>query len=174
MFFQFRLAYVAPESLVVGAGELVDHPKKIARNYLHGYFFLDFFIVLPLPQVTLFLLLQTYAWNIFSFCFLQLCFIFMLNMQAINASSPFYSQLTINVEFIILSMWWWILRLFSDHYFISYTTAFGIIWSKLCKKSLTRCHSCSVHPEVVSVSSFAGRSVSNRLHIWVRMGELYN
>ncbi|KAJ6375971.1 hypothetical protein OIU77_000858 [Salix suchowensis] len=27
---QFRLAYVAPKSRVVGAGELVDHPKKIA------------------------------------------------------------------------------------------------------------------------------------------------
>ncbi|XP_021683421.2 probable cyclic nucleotide-gated ion channel 20, chloroplastic isoform X2 [Hevea brasiliensis] len=47
---QFRLAYVAPESRVVGAGELVDHPKKISMNYLRGYFFLDLFIVLPLPQ----------------------------------------------------------------------------------------------------------------------------
>ncbi|XP_006478110.2 probable cyclic nucleotide-gated ion channel 20, chloroplastic isoform X3 [Citrus sinensis] len=47
---QFRLAYVAPESRVVGAGELVDHPKKIALNYLRGYFFIDFFVALPLPQ----------------------------------------------------------------------------------------------------------------------------
>lgn len=51
IFLQFRLAYVAPESRVVGAGDLVDHPKKIAINYLSGYFALDFFIVLPLPQV---------------------------------------------------------------------------------------------------------------------------
>lgn len=51
---QFRLAYVAPESLVVGAGDLVDHPKKIAVHYLRGYFLLDLFIVLPLPQVSLF------------------------------------------------------------------------------------------------------------------------
>lgn len=50
---QFRLAYVAPESRVVGAGELVDHPKKIALNYLRGYFFVDLFVVLPLPQVSL-------------------------------------------------------------------------------------------------------------------------
>ncbi|KAL9337475.1 hypothetical protein Peur_069244 [Populus x canadensis] len=54
---QFRLAYVAPESRVVGAGELVDHPKKIARHYLRGFFFIDLFVVLPLPQITLFLLL---------------------------------------------------------------------------------------------------------------------
>ncbi|KAI9174485.1 hypothetical protein LWI28_018100 [Acer negundo] len=47
---QFRLAYVAPESRVVGAGELVDHPKKIALNYIQGYFFIDLFVVLPLPQ----------------------------------------------------------------------------------------------------------------------------
>ncbi|CAH2053451.1 unnamed protein product [Thlaspi arvense] len=48
---QFRLAYVAPESRIVGAGQLVDHPRKIARNYIRGKFFLDLFIVLPIPQI---------------------------------------------------------------------------------------------------------------------------
>lgn len=48
---QFRLAYVAPESRVVGAGDLVDQPKKIVMHYLRGYFLLDLFVVLPLPQV---------------------------------------------------------------------------------------------------------------------------
>ncbi|KAJ6881649.1 cyclic nucleotide-gated ion channel 20 [Populus alba x Populus x berolinensis] len=48
---QFRLAHVAPESRVVGAGELVDHPKKIAKHYLQGCFFIDLFVVLPLPQI---------------------------------------------------------------------------------------------------------------------------
>ena len=56
--FQFRLAYVAPESRVVGAGDLVDEPKKIAVRYLRGYFLLDFIVVLPLPQVTCFILLS--------------------------------------------------------------------------------------------------------------------
>jgi cyclic nucleotide gated channel len=50
---QFRLAYVARESTVVGAGQLVSHPKKIALHYLKGKFFLDLFIVMPLPQVLL-------------------------------------------------------------------------------------------------------------------------
>ncbi|XP_031497576.1 probable cyclic nucleotide-gated ion channel 20, chloroplastic isoform X3 [Nymphaea colorata] len=51
MLLQFRLAYVAPESRLVGAGDLVDHPKKIARHYLHSRFFwIDLFVVLPLPQ----------------------------------------------------------------------------------------------------------------------------
>ncbi|KAL6579752.1 putative cyclic nucleotide-gated ion channel 20, chloroplastic [Orobanche minor] len=54
---QFRLAYVAPESRVMGAGDLVDDPKKIARNYLFGYFVVDFFIVLPLPQIIILLVL---------------------------------------------------------------------------------------------------------------------
>lgn len=54
---QFRLAYVAPESRVVGAGELVDHPRKIALNYLQGYFFIDLFVVLPLPQVLILMVL---------------------------------------------------------------------------------------------------------------------
>ena len=49
---QFRLAYVAPESTVVGAGQLVAHPRKIARHYFRGKFLLDLFIVMPLPQVS--------------------------------------------------------------------------------------------------------------------------
>ncbi|CAN7000834.1 unnamed protein product [Brassica rapa subsp. trilocularis] len=48
---QFRLAYVAPESRIVGAGQLVDHPRKIASNYLRGKFLLDLLIVLPMPQI---------------------------------------------------------------------------------------------------------------------------
>ncbi|KAK6148242.1 hypothetical protein DH2020_019154 [Rehmannia glutinosa] len=53
----YQLAYVAPESRVMGAGDLVDDPKKIARNYLLGYFILDFFVVLPLPQIIILLIL---------------------------------------------------------------------------------------------------------------------
>ncbi|KAJ6418693.1 hypothetical protein OIU84_001962 [Salix udensis] len=49
---QFKLAYFTPESRVVGAGELVDHPKKIAWHYIRGWFFIDLFLVLPLPQVS--------------------------------------------------------------------------------------------------------------------------
>lgn len=55
MLLQFRLAYVAPESRVVGAGDLVDEPKKVAIHYFRGYFLLDFFVVLPLPQVMILL-----------------------------------------------------------------------------------------------------------------------
>ncbi|KAL3849127.1 hypothetical protein ACJIZ3_011009 [Penstemon smallii] len=51
MLLQFRLAYVAPESRVAGAGDLVDDPKKIAKNYLFEYFLIDLFAVLPLPQI---------------------------------------------------------------------------------------------------------------------------
>ncbi|KAH1234032.1 putative cyclic nucleotide-gated ion channel 20, chloroplastic [Glycine max] len=54
---QFRLAYVSPESTVVGAGDLVDHPKKIALHYLKGYFLFDLFVVFPLPQIMIFLVL---------------------------------------------------------------------------------------------------------------------
>jgi len=48
---QFRLAYVSPESRVVGAGDLVDHPIKIALHYFTGFFLIDLFAVLPIPQV---------------------------------------------------------------------------------------------------------------------------
>jgi cyclic nucleotide gated channel len=39
---------------VVGAGDLVDVPKKIAVYYLKSYFLIDLFVVLPLPQVKFF------------------------------------------------------------------------------------------------------------------------
>ncbi|CAM8915442.1 unnamed protein product [Rhodiola kirilowii] len=58
---QFRLAYVSPESRVVGAGDLVDDPKKIALNYLSGYFSIDLFIVLPLPQFIVLLILPMHS-----------------------------------------------------------------------------------------------------------------
>ncbi|GAB4842685.1 Probable cyclic nucleotide-gated ion channel 20, chloroplastic [Ancistrocladus abbreviatus] len=57
---QFRLAYVAPESRVVGAGDLVDHPKRIALHYLTGYFLIDIFAVLPLPQIMILMILPRY------------------------------------------------------------------------------------------------------------------
>ncbi|XP_068658868.1 probable cyclic nucleotide-gated ion channel 20, chloroplastic isoform X2 [Aristolochia californica] len=58
---EFRLAYVAPESRVVGAGDLVDDPKKIAVHYACGYYFiLDLFVILPLPQIMILLVLPKY------------------------------------------------------------------------------------------------------------------
>ncbi|KAL5721724.1 hypothetical protein ACHQM5_005332 [Ranunculus cassubicifolius] len=61
MLLQFRLAYVAPESRVVGAGELVDHPKKIALHYFYGKFGFDVFLVLPLPQIMILCILPKYV-----------------------------------------------------------------------------------------------------------------
>ncbi|XP_068663133.1 probable cyclic nucleotide-gated ion channel 20, chloroplastic [Aristolochia californica] len=61
MVLQLRLAYVAPESRVVGAGDLVDDPKKVALHYVCGYYFiLDLFVVLPLPQIMILLVLPKY------------------------------------------------------------------------------------------------------------------
>ncbi|PWA39241.1 hypothetical protein CTI12_AA558390 [Artemisia annua] len=52
-----RLAFISPESRAVGAGDLVDNPRKIALHYLSGFFPLDLFIVLPLPQIIVLLIL---------------------------------------------------------------------------------------------------------------------
>ncbi|KAI3796845.1 hypothetical protein L1987_39531 [Smallanthus sonchifolius] len=59
MIVQFRLAFISPESRVVGAGDFVDDPREIAWNYISGFFFLDLFIVLPLPQIIVLLILPT-------------------------------------------------------------------------------------------------------------------
>ncbi|KQK19072.1 probable cyclic nucleotide-gated ion channel 20, chloroplastic isoform X2 [Brachypodium distachyon] len=61
MLLQFRLAYVAPESRVVGTGDLVDEPKKIAMRYLRGFLAFDLFVVLPLPQVMILRVIPKYV-----------------------------------------------------------------------------------------------------------------
>ncbi|CAH1419616.1 unnamed protein product [Lactuca virosa] len=51
MLVEFRLAYISPDSVVVGAEDLVKSPRKIRSRYLSGFFLLDLFIVLPVPQI---------------------------------------------------------------------------------------------------------------------------
>ncbi|KAE9619705.1 hypothetical protein Lal_00038214 [Lupinus albus] len=51
IYVRFQTAYVAPSSRVSGRGELIIDPSKIASNYLHKDFWLDFVAALPLPQV---------------------------------------------------------------------------------------------------------------------------
>lgn len=51
VFLQFRTAYVAPSSRVFGSGELVIDPVLIAMRYMKSYFIMDFFALLPLPQI---------------------------------------------------------------------------------------------------------------------------
>jgi cyclic nucleotide gated channel, plant len=58
MFLQFRTAYIAPSSRVFGTGELVIDPMLIATRYFKSYFLIDFFALLPLPQVILHSLCQ--------------------------------------------------------------------------------------------------------------------
>nr|CAD1823158.1 unnamed protein product [Ananas comosus var. bracteatus] len=53
MVIKFRTAYVAPNTRVLGKGELVTDPKEIRRRYLRYDFFIDLVAALPLPQVVL-------------------------------------------------------------------------------------------------------------------------
>lgn len=50
----FSTAYVDPSSKVLGKGELVTDPKKIANRYIRRNFFIDLVAALPVPQVCLF------------------------------------------------------------------------------------------------------------------------
>lgn len=63
------------------------------------------------------------------------------------------------------------LQLTADHDFAGPTHVLGNIWGKLCKESFAHSSSCSVHSQVVQVSTFPCWSVSKWLHIWVSMGE---
>lgn len=50
----FSTAHVDPSSKVLGRGELVTDPKKIANRYIRTNFFIDLVAALPVPQVCLF------------------------------------------------------------------------------------------------------------------------
>lgn len=67
MWLQLRLAYVSRESLVVGCGKLVWDAHTVADHYLRSIkgFWFDAFVILPLPQVLLLLLLPLYSSTFF-------------------------------------------------------------------------------------------------------------
>lgn len=56
MLLQFRLAYIGP-STGIGSGALIDNPKEIVQHYLSGWFCLDVIVVLPLPQIMVWLII---------------------------------------------------------------------------------------------------------------------
>ncbi|KAG8388506.1 hypothetical protein BUALT_Bualt02G0132700 [Buddleja alternifolia] len=69
---QFRLPYVNPKSGIMGVGDIVDDPRKVARNYFFGYFGIDFFVALPLPQIIVLLILMGVMSASYARGFLQL------------------------------------------------------------------------------------------------------
>ncbi|KAG6553137.1 hypothetical protein Mapa_005196 [Marchantia paleacea] len=61
IFLQFRLAYIAPASKVRNAGQPEYDPKKVAMHYLQGWFCLDLFTALPLPQLLIWTVVKKYT-----------------------------------------------------------------------------------------------------------------
>ncbi|XAR59738.1 hypothetical protein NMG60_11015691 [Bertholletia excelsa] len=59
--FQFRTAYVAPSSRVVGRGELVVDSSEIAHRYLRRRFWVDLLASLPFPQIMTWVIIPTMA-----------------------------------------------------------------------------------------------------------------
>ncbi|CAM6081576.1 unnamed protein product [Calypogeia fissa] len=59
IFLQFRVAYITCASQISGAAELEDNPKKIPIHYLKGWFLLDLFTALPLPQILISTMMKT-------------------------------------------------------------------------------------------------------------------
>ncbi|XP_063941542.1 probable cyclic nucleotide-gated ion channel 20, chloroplastic [Daucus carota subsp. sativus] len=90
--FKFRVAYVDPKSTL-----LVYHPKKVALNYLFGYFIFDLLLVLPFSLRIFEQIFQGYysssgPFEIFSFlqCLTLLCRI--LSLFADETSSAFFFE----------------------------------------------------------------------------------
>ena len=51
---RFFTAYIDPGSIMLGKGELVTDPKRIAYRYIRTNFFIDLAAALPVPQVVSF------------------------------------------------------------------------------------------------------------------------
>lgn len=56
---KFHTAYVDPKSRVLGKGELVLDLKRIQRRYLRTDFFIDLLATIPLPQVTVWIIMPS-------------------------------------------------------------------------------------------------------------------
>ncbi|KAL6656469.1 hypothetical protein ACP70R_007295 [Stipagrostis hirtigluma subsp. patula] len=54
---KFHTAYVDPKSRVLGKGELVVDIKKIQQRYVRTDFFIDLLAAVPIPQVTVWLIM---------------------------------------------------------------------------------------------------------------------
>ncbi|KAL6601416.1 hypothetical protein ACP70R_044636 [Stipagrostis hirtigluma subsp. patula] len=54
---KFHTAYVDPKSRVLGKGELVVDIKKIQQRYIRTDFFIDLLAAVPIPQVTVWLIM---------------------------------------------------------------------------------------------------------------------
>lgn len=52
MVMKFRTAFVAPNSRIVGRGDLVMDPRQIAMRYLKSDFVIDLAATIPLPQAS--------------------------------------------------------------------------------------------------------------------------
>lgn len=55
--FEFRTGFIAPPSRIFGRGELIEDSFKIAKRYFCSYFIVDVLAILPLPQVTILLVI---------------------------------------------------------------------------------------------------------------------
>ncbi|KAI3693447.1 hypothetical protein L6452_33282 [Arctium lappa] len=55
--FEFRTGFIAPPSRIFGRGELIEDSFAIAKRYFCSYFFVDLLSILPLPQVTILIII---------------------------------------------------------------------------------------------------------------------
>uniref|UniRef100_A0A0E0QGD4 Cyclic nucleotide-binding domain-containing protein n=1 Tax=Oryza rufipogon TaxID=4529 RepID=A0A0E0QGD4_ORYRU len=59
----FSTAHVDPSSKVLGRGELVTDPKKIANRYIRTNFFIDLVAALPVPQVLVWIVMPSISFK---------------------------------------------------------------------------------------------------------------
>ncbi|RLM60480.1 hypothetical protein C2845_PM14G06680 [Panicum miliaceum] len=62
---RFFTAYIDPGSIVLGKGDLVTDPKKIAYRYIRTNFFIDLAAALPVPQILVWAILPSLSFRYF-------------------------------------------------------------------------------------------------------------
>lgn len=147
---QFRTAFVEPSSRVLGKGELVTEPKKIASRYLRYRFWVDLIAALPIPQVFYWKILPAIGGLTVSELKISLRFIFMAQfVYRLILVYPLSMQIAKETGIILETAWFgaaynMLFVMLTSDIAASSWYLLGVqrqesCWESLCNQNLTIC-----------------------------------
>ncbi|KAJ1690912.1 hypothetical protein LUZ63_015067 [Rhynchospora breviuscula] len=142
--FQFRTAFIAPSSTVVGRGVLVEDTTAIAKRYILSYFLVDVCAVLPLPQVTILIMLPKQTGSeILNAKNILMIIVILQYIPRLVRIIPLYRQITRSAGIITETAWAG--AAFNLVIYMLASHVFGALWYLLAIQREDACwkHACS-------------------------------
>ncbi|KAL3622379.1 putative cyclic nucleotide-gated ion channel 7 [Castilleja foliolosa] len=173
MVLQFRTAFIAPSSRVFGRGELVIDPKEIADRYIHRYFFVDLFSVLPLPQIVVWRFLhQAHDSDVLGTKRALVIIVFLQYIPRFVRFVPLSSELKKTAGVFAETAWagaaYYLL------WFLLASHVVGALWYLLAIERKDTCWdiACRETPGCTPIDLYCAHEVSN-LEVWLNMSKTY-